>query len=159
MLLRNNNLIISDRRKCITIRDVMQAAGISTQTVSYVINKFSYVSGETRHLISTMIEIIQMQYEYQPIVAQLKFIEPTLIIRENSKRTWLCLYLVPLFIYPGKKTESKLIKRRWGERGKNLGKGRKHTSVSWRPRCMLQQGLLIILLLRNYYANIKLYMI
>jgi len=80
-------LIISDRRKCITIRDVMQAAGISTQTVSYVINKFSYVSGETRHLISTMIEIIQMQYEYQPIVAQLKFIEPTLIIRENSKRT------------------------------------------------------------------------
>ena len=80
-------MIISDRRKCITIRDVIQAAGISTQTVSYVINKFSYVSGETRRFVETVIETIQIQYEYQPIVAQLKFIEPTLIVRESSKRT------------------------------------------------------------------------
>jgi LacI family transcriptional regulator len=55
-------LIISERRKRITIRDVAQAAGVSTQTVSRVMNKFSYVSGETRQRVETVVE----QLDYSP---------------------------------------------------------------------------------------------
>jgi len=55
-------LIISDERKRITIRDVAQAAGVSTQTVSRVMNNFSYVSGETRQRVEAVVE----QLGYHP---------------------------------------------------------------------------------------------
>jgi DNA-binding LacI/PurR family transcriptional regulator len=55
-------LIISDKRKRITIKDVAQAAGVSTQTVSRVMNKFSYVSEETRQRV----EIVVQQLGYNP---------------------------------------------------------------------------------------------
>jgi len=55
-------LILSDRRKRITIKDVAQAAGVSTQTVSRVMNKFSYVSGETRQRV----EEVVAQLGYHP---------------------------------------------------------------------------------------------
>lgn len=55
-------MILSDRRKRITIKDVAQAAGVSTQTVSRVINKFSYVSGETRQRVEAVVE----QLGYHP---------------------------------------------------------------------------------------------
>jgi LacI family transcriptional regulator len=50
------------RRKRVTIKDVAQAAGVSTQTVSRVMNKFSYVSGETRQRVETVVE----QLDYRP---------------------------------------------------------------------------------------------
>jgi DNA-binding LacI/PurR family transcriptional regulator len=55
-------LLLSDRRKRITIKDVAQAAGVSTQTVSRVINKFSYVSSETRQRVEAVVE----QLGYHP---------------------------------------------------------------------------------------------
>jgi len=55
-------LILSDRRRRITIKDVAQKAGVSTQTVSRVINKLSYVSGETRQHVEAIIE----QLGYHP---------------------------------------------------------------------------------------------
>jgi LacI family transcriptional regulator len=45
-----------DRLKRITIKDVAQAAGVSTQTVSRVMNKSSYVSEETRHKVEEIVE-------------------------------------------------------------------------------------------------------
>ena len=55
-------MILSDRRKRVTIKDVAQAAGVSTQTVSRVMNKFSYVSGETRQRVEAVVE----QLGYHP---------------------------------------------------------------------------------------------
>jgi DNA-binding LacI/PurR family transcriptional regulator len=55
-------LILSDRRKRVTIKDVAHAAGVSTQTVSRVINKFSYVSGETRQRVEAVVN----QLGYRP---------------------------------------------------------------------------------------------
>ena len=55
-------MIVSDRRKRVTIKDVAQAAGVSTQTVSRVMNKFSYVSGETRQRVETVVH----QLGYNP---------------------------------------------------------------------------------------------
>ena len=55
-------MIVSGRRKRITIKDVAQAAGVSTQTVSRVMNKFSYVSGETRQRVEAVVE----QLGYNP---------------------------------------------------------------------------------------------
>ncbi len=55
-------MISSERRKRITIKDVAQAAGVSTQTVSRVMNKFSYVSKETRQRV----EAVVRQLGYNP---------------------------------------------------------------------------------------------
>jgi DNA-binding LacI/PurR family transcriptional regulator len=55
-------LISTDRNKRVTIKDVAQAAGVSTQTVSRVMNNSSYVSGETRHRVETVVE----QLGYHP---------------------------------------------------------------------------------------------
>ena len=52
----------TNKRKRITIKDVAQAAGVSTQTVSRVMNKFSYVSEETRVRVETVVE----QLGYRP---------------------------------------------------------------------------------------------
>ena len=55
-------MILPDRKKRVTIKDVAQAAGVSTQTVSRVMNKFSYVSGETRERVAAVVE----QLGYRP---------------------------------------------------------------------------------------------
>ncbi len=55
-------MIPIERRKRITIKDVAQAAGVSTQTVSRVMNKFSYVSEETRQRVETVVE----ELNYRP---------------------------------------------------------------------------------------------
>jgi len=58
----DNILISSESRKRVTIKDVAQAAGVSTQTVSRVMNKFSYVSDETRQRV----EEVVAQLGYRP---------------------------------------------------------------------------------------------
>ena len=55
-------MILSDRRKRVTIKDVAQAAGVSTQTVSRVMNKYLYVSGETRQRVEAVVQ----QLGYNP---------------------------------------------------------------------------------------------
>jgi DNA-binding LacI/PurR family transcriptional regulator len=55
-------LIPSDKRKRITIKDVAKKAGVSTQTVSRVMNKFSIVSVETRQHVEAVVE----QLGYRP---------------------------------------------------------------------------------------------
>jgi LacI family transcriptional regulator len=55
-------LILSDRKKRVTIKDVAQAAGVSTQTVSRVMNKSSYVSEKTRQRVEAVVE----QLAYNP---------------------------------------------------------------------------------------------
>lgn len=55
-------MTLPDRRKRVTIKDVALAAGVSTQTVSRVMNKFSYVSNETRERVETVVE----QLGYRP---------------------------------------------------------------------------------------------
>jgi len=55
-------VISLDRNKRVTIKDVAQAAGVSTQTVSRVMNKFSYVSEETRQRVEEVVE----QLGYNP---------------------------------------------------------------------------------------------
>jgi len=55
-------LISSNRKKRVTIKDVAQAAGVSTQTVSRVMNKFAYVSDETRQRVEAVVE----QLGYHP---------------------------------------------------------------------------------------------
>jgi len=49
-------VIPSNRKKRVTIKDVAQAAGVSTQTVSRVMNKFPYVSDETRKHVEAVVE-------------------------------------------------------------------------------------------------------
>ena len=55
-------MISSNKRKRVTIKDVAQAAGVSTQTVSRVMNKFSYVSGKTRQRVEKIVQ----QLGYHP---------------------------------------------------------------------------------------------
>jgi LacI family transcriptional regulator len=55
-------LALPDRKKRVTIKDVAYAAGVSTQTVSRVMNKFSYVSEETR----SRVEAVVVQMGYRP---------------------------------------------------------------------------------------------
>ena len=55
-------MIIAERVKRVTIKDVAQAAGVSTQTVSRVMNNTSYVSAETRHRVEEVVE----QLGYRP---------------------------------------------------------------------------------------------
>jgi LacI family transcriptional regulator len=51
-----------DGRKRVTAKDVAQAAGVSMQTVSRVVNNVSYVSEETRQRVESAIE----QLSYRP---------------------------------------------------------------------------------------------
>ena len=53
---------ISTKNKRITIKEVAEAAGVSMQTVSRVMNKFSYVSGETRQRVEAAVK----QLGYRP---------------------------------------------------------------------------------------------
>ncbi len=55
-------MILSGPKKRITVKDVAQAAGVSTQTVSRVMNKFPYVSSETRQHVEAVVE----QLGYHP---------------------------------------------------------------------------------------------
>ena len=57
-----SNQIRTNPRKRVTIKDVAQAAGVSTQTVSRVMNKFSYVSEETRQRVEAVVE----ELDYRP---------------------------------------------------------------------------------------------
>jgi len=83
-------LIQPDRRKRITIKDVAQAAGVSTQTVSRVMNKVSYVSEGTRLRVETVVEnlgyrpsalarslIQQRSYTLGVVTFGLKYIGPS----------------------------------------------------------------------------------
>ena len=83
-------MIQPDRRKRITIKDVAQAAGVSTQTVSRVMNKVSYVSEGTRLRVETVVEnlgyrpsalarslIQQRSYTLGVVTFGLKYIGPS----------------------------------------------------------------------------------
>jgi LacI family transcriptional regulator len=47
---------VVERAKRITVKDVAQAAGVSTQTVSRVMNNTSYVAAETRRRVEEVVE-------------------------------------------------------------------------------------------------------
>jgi len=79
-----------DHKKRITMKDVAKVAGVSTQTVSRVINNVSYVSAETRHRVESVIEelgyrpstlarslIQQRSYTLGVVVFGLKYIGPS----------------------------------------------------------------------------------
>jgi LacI family transcriptional regulator len=64
--MRTKNSIRTNVRKRVTIKDVAQAAGVSTQTVSRVMNKSSYVSEETRQRVEGVVD----QLGYRPFWSQ-----------------------------------------------------------------------------------------
>jgi DNA-binding LacI/PurR family transcriptional regulator len=85
-----DNLKLSDSKKRITIKDVADVAGVSTQTVSRVINNFSYVSTDTRQRVKGVIEDLgylpsllarslsqQRSYTLGVVVFGLKYIGPS----------------------------------------------------------------------------------
>lgn len=55
-------MTLSDPKKRVTMKDVANAAGVSTQTVSRVINNVSYVSAETRQRVEQVIA----EFDYRP---------------------------------------------------------------------------------------------
>jgi len=62
MFYSGDKMKFPDPRKRITMKDVAQAAGVSTQTVSRVINNVSYVSADTRRRVEEVIE----ELDYRP---------------------------------------------------------------------------------------------
>jgi LacI family transcriptional regulator len=83
-------LLLPDKRRRVTIKDVASAAGVSTQTVSRVMNKFAYVSDETRHRVEAAVEelgyrpstlarslIQQRSYTLGVVTFGLKYIGPS----------------------------------------------------------------------------------
>ena len=78
------------KKKRVTIKDVAQEAGVSTQTVSRVMNKVSYVSEETRQRVEEVVEklgyrpstlarslIQQRSYTLGVVTFGLKYIGPS----------------------------------------------------------------------------------
>jgi DNA-binding LacI/PurR family transcriptional regulator len=85
-----DNLNLSASKKRVTIKDVADAAGVSTQTVSRVINNFSYVSTDTRKRVESVIKELgylpsmlarslsqQRSYTLGVVVFGLKYIGPS----------------------------------------------------------------------------------
>jgi len=81
---------LPNSKKRITIKDVAREAGVSTQTVSRVINNFSYVSADTRQRVENVIEEMgyrpstlarslsqQRSYTLGVVVFGLKYIGPS----------------------------------------------------------------------------------
>lgn len=84
------SLTLPIQKKRVTIKDVAQAAGVSTQTVSRVMNKFSYVSEDTRQRVEEVVErlgyhpstlarslIQQRSYTLGVVTFGLKYIGPS----------------------------------------------------------------------------------
>lgn len=94
-----DNFVQPHVRKRVTIKDVAQAAGVSTQTVSRVMNKFSYVSDETRQRVEKVVEELgyrpstlarslsqQRSYTLGVVIFGLKYIGPSRTLNGISEK-------------------------------------------------------------------------